>query len=563
MELMEQIKNEMRKVYLQDEKPIVCTFSGGKDSSLMLTLLWDMLLELPENMRHKTVHLMSSDTGVEVPVMAEYLERTLIKIERKSAKQNLPIKVHRVKPSMKNNFWVKILGRGTLISTPQTKHRACTHWLKISPTQEKLKELISTAPVQLGEDKTVLTLWLGVRVEESARRAASIQNWQLSEQSLFAKHSDFEEILCFHPLKYVSTDELWFTLLERGTLPYGVTVDELSAQYGEGILECGLKTSSEQGNACGGANGRLGCWTCGMVNGNDPMLLRYIAEGKPYQGLLEWKNLMLAMRNDIRFREVFPRQDYNRLFKSTDRLEQVDLFDTDESTKILNHFETYQRAIYEHYAPGGMTYEGRRILLEHLLFIQERDGLSLITEEEIQAILDAWMDTEGIRVSRSEIKPNEFHYDGQLVFLPNKTVNKKKTKNPNKVFYVTIELNKEESELYRFLKERQKINQTSIFFFPACQEFKDRKLVWNKATFVICQEGITNQIAAAEYVYKWLGWEYGKFTKETKAAAINFLILSALTEGFGEMKQCCNTVDPNFASVPVTHCKNGQLAFAI
>lgn len=560
---MEQIKNEMRKVYLQDEKPIVCTFSGGKDSSLMLTLLWDMLLELPENMRHKTVHLMSSDTGVEVPVMAEYLERTLIKIERKSAKQNLPIKVHRVKPSMKNNFWVKILGRGTLISTPQTKHRACTHWLKISPTQEKLKELISTAPVQLGEDKTVLTLWLGVRVEESARRAASIQNWQLSEQSLFAKHSDFEEILCFHPLKYVSTDELWFTLLERGTLPYGVTVDELSAQYGEGILECGLKTSSEQGNACGGANGRLGCWTCGMVNGNDPMLLRYIAEGKPYQGLLEWKNLMLAMRNDIRFREVFPRQDYNRLFKSTDRLEQVDLFDTDESTKILNHFETYQRAIYEHYAPGGMTYEGRRILLEHLLFIQERDGLSLITEEEIQAILDAWMDTEGIRVSRSEIKPNEFHYDGQLVFLPNKTVNKKKTKNPNKVFYVTIELNKEESELYRFLKERQKINQTSIFFFPACQEFKDRKLVWNKATFVICQEGITNQIAAAEYVYKWLGWEYGKFTKETKAAAINFLILSALTEGFGEMKQCCNTVDPNFASVPVTHCKNGQLAFAI
>lgn len=128
---------------------------------------------------------------------------------------------------------------------------------------------------------------------------------------------------------------------------------------------------------------------------------------------------------------------------------------------------------------------------------------------------------------------------------------------------MTIELNKEESELYRFLKERQKINQTSIFFFPACQEFKDRKLVWNKATFVICQEGITNQIAAAEYVYKWLGWEYGKFTKETKAAAINFLILSALTEGFGEMKQCCNTVDPNFASVPVTHCKNGQLAFAI
>jgi DNA sulfur modification protein DndC len=141
-----------------------------------------------------------------------------------------------------------------------------------------LKELIAKAPIQLGVDKTVLTLWLGVRVKESARRAASIQAWQLSEESLFAKHSDFEEIMCFHPIRYVTADELWWTLLERETLPFGVSVEELSAQYGEVILECGIKTSNEQGSACGTANGRLGCWTCGLVSGNDPMLLRYIAE---------------------------------------------------------------------------------------------------------------------------------------------------------------------------------------------------------------------------------------------------------------------------------------------
>lgn len=274
MDIMVQIKEEMKKVYLRDGLPIVVGFSGGKDSSLLLTLLWEVLLELPEYMRHKTVHIMNSNTGVEAPIMEEYTERTLIKIERKAAKQNLPIVVHRVKPSKKDNFWHRVLGRGNLISTPNTKHRGCTHWLKIAPSQDFIRKLISKSPVELGGEKTALTMWLGVRVEESARRANSIANWQLSEESLWARHTDFEEVMCFHPLKFVTSDELWYSLLNRGTLPYGVTTDELAVQYGEGIMECGMKTSSDQGNSCGGSGGRLGCWTCGMVSGNDPMLLR-------------------------------------------------------------------------------------------------------------------------------------------------------------------------------------------------------------------------------------------------------------------------------------------------
>jgi DNA sulfur modification protein DndC len=271
----------------------------------------------------------------------------------------------------------------------------------------------------------------------------------------------------------------------------------------------------------------------------------------------------LTMKNDIRYREVFPRQQYNRLFKSTNVLEQVDLFNTDESTKNTNRFDTYKRAEYEQYAPGGMTFEGRKILLEYLLFIQERDGLSLITEEEIQSILDAWEDTEGIIISRSEIKPRDFRYDGQLVFLPDKTINKKETKNSNKVFYVTIELNMEESELYRFFKNRQKVNQKSIFFFPDCQEFKDKNLVGNKATFVVCKEGISTQEAAAEYIYKWLGWEYGSFTKETKAAAINFLIMSALSSAYSKKNKNLLNANTRIEPVSVVQIENGQLAFAI
>jgi DNA sulfur modification protein DndC len=560
MELIEQIKEEMKKVYTKDSLPIVVAFSSGKDSSLVLTLLWEMLLELPKKERTKTVHIMTSDTGVETPIFSEFVERTLTKIERKAKQQELPIIVHRVKPSIKNNFWVRILGRGNLIPTSNTKHRGCTYWLKIYPTQNKLKELISTAPITMGETHS-LSLWMGVRVEESARRAQSIATFQLSEESLWAEHSDFKEIKVFHPIKFVTADILWFYLLEKGTLPFGVSVDELAIQYGEGILECGIKTSSDQGTSCGGGNGRLGCWTCGMISGNDPMLIRYIDEGHKYEGLLEWKNLMLSMRNDIRYREVFPRQYYNRIYKSQNQVEQVDLFNTDDSTKTLNHFETFRRAVYD-YAPGGMTLEGRRLLLEHLLYIEQKDGHSLIAEEEIDAILDQWEDTEGIRIHRSDIQPKPFNFDGELVFLPDKTINLKKTKTQNPVFYFTIELNKEDTDLYLFMKERQRINQTSLFFFPAKQEFKDKKLVWNTTTFIVSSEGISTRISAAEHLYKWLGWEYGRFTKETHKAAINHLILSALSDGFAEQKQ---KKAKTISSIEMIELKSddGQMAFAI
>lgn len=562
MDIFEQIKEEMKKVYLRDSKPICILFSGGKDSSLVLTLLWDVLLELPEKLRTKTVHVMTSDTLVEAPVMAEYVERTLQKIKSSAIEQNLPIQVHCVQPKMKDRFFVKALGRGTLISTPNTRHRWCTHALKIKPTQEKLKELIASAPIQMGGDKTILTCWMGVRNEESARRKLSIERFQLSEQSLWARHSDFAEIMCFHPVKFVSSDELWLYLLDRWTLPFGITVEDLTTQYGEGILECGMKTETNQGNACGASGSRLGCWICGMTSGNDPMLLRYIEEGQNYKGLLDWKNLMLAMRNDIRFREVFPRQQYNRILKSQINQEQIDLFDTDETTRAMNRFKKYKRASYDSYSPGGMTLEGRRILLEYLLYIQKRDEQNLIEESEVQAILDAWEDTDGVSISRSELMPRDFQYDGALVFLPNKSVNRKETKNPNKVFYITVELNKEEDELYAFIKNRQHINQSNFFFFPASQEFKEYKVVWNKVNFVICKEGIDSKMAAAELIYRWLGWEYGAFTEETKQAAINHLILSALSEGFSKKnKKLSNEVV--IEPLPLSHNSDGQLSFAI
>lgn len=570
-DIFQEIKEHMKEVYLRDDVPLAIAYSGGKDSTLLLLLLWEMLSSLPVDQRRKTVHLISSDTGVETPDMTDYVHKAIKSIQRSAEEQQIPIETNLVKPSLKQSFWWKVLARGTLISTPNTKHRWCTHTLKIAPTQSKLKELLAQSPIQFGENqKHQLILALGIRNEESARRKASISKWELSEESYFSRHSDFDEILCYGPLKFVTADELWFKLMEYETLPFGVKISDLTVQYGESIMECGIKTSNEQGKACSAAGNRAGCWSCGLVSGKDPMLVRHIQEGKTkYQYLLDWKTLMLRMRNDIRYREVLPRQQFTKKLKELSQnregMNQIGLFELDENP-YLDYYNTFKRATYDEYAPGGMTVQGRRILLEYLLFIQEQTGYQLIHEYEIEAILNCWKETDGIVVARNELVPTEFSYDGELIFLPDKKVNKKLTQNPNPVFYVNIDLKMEEGELYEFLKERQQVTGKSYFFFPNTFDIKEKTLVWNQVSFVVCSEGITTSLQAHEDVFEWLGWVYGSFTEKTHKAAINHLMLSAIGEGvlnkLKEDKKKALSMIPK-VEIPLVEQDNGQFSLAI
>ncbi|MCM3443946.1 MULTISPECIES: hypothetical protein [Metabacillus] len=347
-------------------------------------------------------------------------------------------------------------------------------------------------------------------------------------------------------------------------------IQELVDQYGESVMECGVKVSSDQGNSCGSAGSRQGCWTCGMVSGKDPMLTRHIQEGKTkYQYLLDWKTLMLRMRNDIRYREVLPRQQFNKKLKelSQDRNEsnQVELFELAENPHI-DRYNTFKRAEYNEYAPGAMTVEGRRILLEYLLYIQEQTGYKLIHEYEIDAILDCWEETDGIVVSRNELTSKEFLYDGELIFLPDKKVNKKLTQNPNPVFYVDIDLKMEEGELYEFFKERQQATGKSYFFFPKTFDVREKTLVWNKVSFVVCGKGVQDSFQAHELVYEWLGWVYGSFNEKTKKAALDHLLLSAIGEGVltkieeNKKKELSNLPK---VEIPLVEHDNGQFSLAI
>jgi DNA sulfur modification protein DndC len=547
LEYYRSIMDQMRELYLQDRRPILVGFSGGKDSSFMLTLLWRMLESLEPSQRQKPIHLLSADTLVEAPHFAEYLYRSLQTIERQAQKQGIPICVHLVQPEMNKRLLYYLLGRGNNLPTGNVRYRFCTSHVKIEPMEKAIRSILKSEAAAIAEQH-VGTLWLAVRNEESARRRASIGKHEESAQSLFAQHSSIPELRVFHPIKFVTGDEIFLTLGSLERLPYGVETQELFSHYGADVMECGLKTGEgEKGSSCGAGNNRTGCWLCGLSRYEDPMLLRYIEEGRSgYDYLLRWKQTMLDIRNDIRYREVLRRPILQKKLKQEPK-------DDDLFTMSADYYDSYRRVEYEVYEPGGLTQEGRRLLLEYLLYIQEETGFSLIAEEEIQAILEAWEELDGIQVARHDLIPRPFAYDGPLVFRKDKTVNEKETRTPNPIFYVTIDLGMEEQTLYAHLRERQRVMQKSLFFFPQAQDFEEERVVWNSATFVVCHPDIETQAEANAYVYRWLGWEYGMFTEQTKRYAINYLILSALREGV--------TTRPKPLSL--LESKEGQLEFVL
>lgn len=68
-EIVDGLMETVRNLYLADDIPWVIGYSGGKDSTATLQLVWLSLLALPKEKRKKKVHIINTDTMVESPVI--------------------------------------------------------------------------------------------------------------------------------------------------------------------------------------------------------------------------------------------------------------------------------------------------------------------------------------------------------------------------------------------------------------------------------------------------------------------------------------------------------------
>ena len=63
---------EIQSIYLADSFPWIIGYSGGKDSTTALQLIWYALRDLDKAQLTKTVHVICSDTLVETPLIVEH-----------------------------------------------------------------------------------------------------------------------------------------------------------------------------------------------------------------------------------------------------------------------------------------------------------------------------------------------------------------------------------------------------------------------------------------------------------------------------------------------------------
>ena len=100
----------VRDLYQVDDIPWVIGYSGGKDSTATLQLVWLAIQGLPVEDRKKTIHIINTDTLVGSPVVAQWAIQSLKKMEDAAIEQGLPFVPHRLTPEYDNTFWVNLFG---------------------------------------------------------------------------------------------------------------------------------------------------------------------------------------------------------------------------------------------------------------------------------------------------------------------------------------------------------------------------------------------------------------------------------------------------------------------
>lgn len=285
---VDEAKKLIKKAYKNDNRPWVVGYSGGKDSTVVVQLIFEAILEMPKSELTKTIYVISSDTLVETPLIINSINQTLSRIQKEAIKQSLPIETHKVKPTPENSFWVNLIGKG--YPSPNQTFRWCTDRLKIDPSNQFIKEQVS----RFGE----VVMVLGVREDESVSRGNNIRSHSI-EGNMFMRHSTLSNAFVFAPIRSFSLDDVWNYLLNSPS-PWGDDNFELHKLYQDSSSgECPLvvdKSIKESAGSCG--NSRFGCWVCTVVS-EDKALTGFIQSGEDWmKPLLNFRNWLADIRDD-------------------------------------------------------------------------------------------------------------------------------------------------------------------------------------------------------------------------------------------------------------------------
>lgn len=296
---IEDLYEEVRQTYKSNNYPWVIGYSGGKDSTATVQIVWYALTEMQPTEWTKPVFIISSDTLVETPVVVEQINLTLRLISQKAKELGLPIYTEKVTPKVEDTFWVNLIGKG--YPAPSKRFRWCTERMKIKPANT----FILDQAARFGE----VVMVLGARKSEGMSRAQVLSNQSRKiAGSKLRRHSSLARAYTYTPIEDFCTDDVWTYLLQVPS-PWGGNNRDLAALYrrtesGECPLVVDTSTPS-----CG--NSRFGCWVCTVVD-KDKTMQTLIDTGEEWmEPLLDYRDLLSETQvpeNKFKFRE-FKRRD--------------------------------------------------------------------------------------------------------------------------------------------------------------------------------------------------------------------------------------------------------------
>ncbi len=358
---IQHLENEIIDQYLYDEhatRPWIIGFSGGKDSTMLLQVVWNSLKKIEPILLTRRIYVVCNNTLVENPRIVKFIDKTLKKIQKEATLNDLPITVIETTPKLEDTFWVKLIGLG--YPAPNKFYRWCTERLKINPTTRLITE-------KIGENGAAIIL-LGTRSDESSNRSATLKRHEVKGQRL-RKHI-LPNAYVYAPIKDIKTIELW-QYLNQVPPPWGGSHKELVTLYRNANSgDCPL-VIDDSTPSCG--NSRFGCWTCTVVN-----------KDKSMEGLIDNGEEWMQPLADIR----------NFLIETRDNPEKY-------------RQKTRRDGTIHDTMWGPYTFETRVEILKRILKAQkslnDTEGIELITHQELVLIQFHWFRDSFFKTQVSQV----------------------------------------------------------------------------------------------------------------------------------------------------------------
>lgn len=357
---------EIQSLYREDDRPWVIGYSGGKDSTAVLQLIYIALQAMKPEDRHKEIFVVSSDTLVETPVVVDLIKDTIDEINSSADDEDIPLTAHQVVPKSNNTFWVNLLGKG--YPAPTQSFRWCTERMKIDP----VSEFILNKVADYGEVIVVL----GSRSQESASRAQVIAKHKI-DGSVLGRHTSLPNAYVYMPIESWTADDVWEFLMSAPR-PWGGDNRMLLELYrGSNAGECPIVIDTST-PSCG--NSRFGCWTCTVVT-QDKAMESLVEQGESWmRPLLDFRNLLSETTAPEK------KNEYRNFKRRTGKVTYArgDLQEDSNEQKVRKHI------------PGPYWIKYRMEWLEKLLRIEKdlRDqghDIELITRDELHHIRSEWI----------------------------------------------------------------------------------------------------------------------------------------------------------------------------